>query len=88
MTLKAIFDALIGQKLIWLTQSVNVWIYQGDADESVSGRSWRLRDHSAMGWLWGNQRKAIDWVFSKVFKQANHCKRTYDAELLKREFMK
>jgi len=84
----AIFDALIWQKLIWATQSVNVWLYQGNADESVSGRSYRLRNHRFGGWFWGSQRKAINWFFRTFFRQADHCKKAYEAEFAKRVFLK
>lgn len=86
--LKIIFDALIWQKLIWLTQSANVWVYQGNADETVSGRSYRLRKDPIVGKFWGTQQRVIDWIFLKLFGQENHCQKAHYAELVKRDMLK
>lgn len=52
------------------SQLVNVAILFGDnPNESVSGRSWRLKDQSK-GWRW--VRASIDYVFDE-----NHCERAY-----------
>lgn len=52
------------------SQLVNVAILFGDnPNESVSGRSWRLKDQSK-GWSW--VRASIDYVFDE-----NHCERAY-----------
>ena len=52
------------------SQFVNVALLWGDnANESVSGRSHRLKDKSK-GWRWLNA--SIDYVFDE-----NHCERSY-----------
>ena len=52
------------------SQLLNVAVLLGDnANESVSGRSHRLKDKSK-GWRWLNA--SIDYVFDE-----NHCERSY-----------
>lgn len=67
------------QFLIALDQLLNTLIWlKGDgfgyADESLSARAWRLRDRSK---AW----RRIDAIF---FWDPEHCKSSYEAELLRR----
>lgn len=56
------------------SQLVNVAVFFGDnANESVSGRSYRLKDkHRAWAWL----NASIDYVFDD-----NHCERAYNNDV-------
>ena len=71
------FDDVLEEALGYVTrvgdatsQFVNVALLWGDnANESVSGRSHRLKDKSK-GWRWLNA--SIDYVFDE-----NHCERSY-----------
>lgn len=52
------------------SQLVNVALLWGkNPNESVSGRSWRMKDQSK-GWGW--VKASIDYVFDE-----NHCERAY-----------
>ena len=71
------FDEVLEEALGYVTrvgdatsQLVNVALLWGDnANESVSGRSHRLKDtHKAWGWL----NASIDYVFDE-----DHCERAY-----------
>lgn len=66
---------------IWITQTLNVWLFFGYADESVSSRCWRLRAYHG----WSHLRFVVDLVFS-FFGQQNHCQAAYMAELERRQF--
>lgn len=71
----------ITQVLIWVTQSLNVWLFAGYADESVSSRCWRLRRFP----VWCQLRQAVDWVALTFFGQASHCEQAFEAELWRRQ---
>ena len=75
------FDEVLEETLGYVTrvgdatsQLVNVAILFGDnANESVSGRSHRLKDkHKAWAWLGAS----IDYVFDE-----NHCERAYNNDV-------
>lgn len=51
----------------------------GDEDETISSRAWRRRNDSR---FWHCARVLIDLLFSTM--EENHCKRSYDGEMLKR----
>jgi len=51
----------------------------GYADESLSARSWRLRERSPG---WARARRYIDRLF---WLQPNHCFEAYESERLKRQ---
>ena len=52
------------------SQLVNVaFLWGQNPNESVSGRSWRMKDQSK-GWGW--VRASIDYIFDE-----NHCERAY-----------
>lgn len=71
----------ITQVGIWLTQSLNVWLFIGYADESVSSRCWRLRAFPG----WSHLRAFVDAVALHVFGQQDHCLKAYEAELNRRQ---
>ena len=75
------FDEVLEEALGYVTrvgdatsQLVNVALFWGDnANESVSGRSHRLKDkHKAWAWLGAS----IDYVFDE-----NHCERAYNNDV-------
>ena len=54
------------------SQLANVAIFLGDnPNESISGRSWRLRQNR----FWGKMRILVDWLFSPI--EADHCERSH-----------
>ena len=60
------------------SQLVNVALLWGqNPNESVSGRSWRMKDKSK-GWGWA--RASIDYVFDD-----NHCERAYINDVARAE---
>ena len=59
-----------------VSQLLNVAIFLGDnPNESVSGRSWRLRKQP----FWGIMRRVIDFVASPL--EINHCQAAFDADI-------
>lgn len=73
-------DILIWQKLISLTQMINVWVFHGKADETTSSRCYRQRNDPYTGWFWSRLVKLVNWAF----RDPDHCKRAYEAELAKK----
>ena len=75
------FDEVLEETLGYVTrvgdatsQLINVAILRGDnANESVSGRSHRLKDKSK-AWAWLGA--SIDYVFDE-----NHCERAYNNDV-------
>ncbi|MFT5766729.1 MAG: hypothetical protein ACI9DH_000548 [Halioglobus sp.] len=56
-----------------LSQLLNVVVFfGGNANESLSGRCWRQREH----WLYGMLRYPINAVAS-LFGETSHCKQSY-----------
>tara|TARA_Y100000385_G_scaffold270420_1_gene309459 strand:- start:900 stop:1181 length:282 start_codon:yes stop_codon:yes gene_type:complete len=59
-----------------VSQLVNVVLFFGkNPNESISGRSYRLREQ----WFWGKMMLTIDWLFSPLQRQ--HCKKAYVNDL-------
>lgn len=55
------------------SQLLNAVVFNsGNANESLSGRCWRQREH----WFFGNLRHAID-TGALVFGDTNHCVSAY-----------
>ena len=60
-----------------LSQVANVVLFLGDnANESVSGRAWRLRNKYL---FWGIMRKVIDWLAAPL--EADHCEASHKADV-------
>ena len=58
------------------SQWVNVvFLWSQNPNESISGRSWRLRNKSRP---WGIARVVIDFV---IFWEDDHCELSYDADV-------
>ncbi len=64
------------QVLIALDQLFNA-ILNGWADETLSARCWRLRNHRKQ---WAILRGVVDALF---FWQGNHCEQAYQSEVLR-----
>lgn len=63
-----------------LSQLLNaVVFFSGNANESLSGRCWRQRDH----WLFGTLRKGIDWLFRVVARQRDHCEWAFKNDIIR-----
>ena len=59
-----------------LSQLINVTVFFGkNPNESVSGRSWRLRDKR----FWGLMVKVIDFLASPF--EDDHCKKSHEADI-------
>lgn len=60
-----------------VSQLLNVtFLFGQNANESISGRSYRLREQ----WFWWYMHLLINCLF---FWQGNHCKAAYDADITK-----
>jgi len=61
-----------------LSQALNTIVFNGQTDESTSGRSYR---QGALGgerkWLF--MQRFVDWLFS--WHEKDHCKKAYYADL-------
>ena len=74
--LQPLFDYLIrvGDAL---SQLINVLVLFGDnANESVSGRAWRLHKRS---FIWNGVKIAIDYIASPF--EMNHCEASHKADV-------
>lgn len=61
------------------SQFVNVWVFGGNPDQTVSGRAWvegELQDVVA----WARGRRAIDAVF-QPFEGPGHCARSHGKDV-------
>jgi hypothetical protein len=75
------------QFLIAIDQLINTVTYAhnegfGYADESLSARMWRLREHSK---FWRFARNVTDTFFHLVFKQEHHCYHSFLSEYEKHQ---
>lgn len=70
--------------LIALDQLVYVTITfgKGNPDETCSSAAWRMEQEDKFFWFF---RPIIDCIF---FWDDNHCKESYENELLKKDFIK
>ena len=66
----------IKQSLISLDQTINAFVFVGWSDETLSSRSWRLRDKPHFFIV----HKVIDTIF---FFDDNHCKESFESERLR-----
>lgn len=54
------------------SQFVNVLLLNGQPDESISGRSWRLRDRR----FW----RVIGWCANALFRDPDHCRLAFEQD--------
>jgi hypothetical protein len=77
----AFLGARLYEILVWLDQGINVIFLAGSADETVSSRVGKACV-GAYGPRWVKPaivaRTMIDWVFLKLFGEANHCARSIE----------
>ena len=64
--------------LIWLDQGVNVILFLGYPDETLSARAYRHHLDGSMPYL----KKIIDTLF---WFDEDHCKKSYENEVLNRQ---
>lgn len=50
----------------------------GKADETLSARAWRLREHTPN---WSRFRRFVDWLFWVLARQTDHCHDSHQSEL-------
>jgi hypothetical protein len=65
-----------------ISQTANVWFFNGNPDESISARSYRegfLNNDAG----WERRRKYIDWL-AKPF-ETDHCHKAYLTDLFHAE---
>jgi lysozyme family protein len=63
---------LFGRCWVLTSQAINALAFDGDPDESLSARCWRLRAFKG----WGEMAQRID-----KYLGAGHCQRAYDNQL-------
>lgn len=68
------------QGAIWIDQGFN-WIFWGYADETLSARAYRLSRDRGRHW----PKKVIDFVFSLLFGQVDHCKSAHLSEVNRKQ---
>jgi hypothetical protein len=56
----------------------NAMFFGGSTYQSLSARAWVESSSSPK---WAKRRDRIDWIFSKLFLQPDHCKTYYQAEV-------
>ena len=56
-----------------ISQLLNVWIFDGDENHSVSGDAYRFRRHRL--------RRVIDWLASPW--EQDHCRLSHEADVAK-----
>lgn len=71
--------ARASQFLIAVDQVLNTLTRDGWADETLSAHAWRKRNDSD----WARWCRAIDWIFLKLFGQEDHCRKSFEAELVR-----
>ena len=70
------------QNLIAFDQQLNT-LLNGMADETLSARAHRMREKKQKYWGW--TANAIDFVFSTLFREKNHCYNAYMYEIQRRQ---
>lgn len=67
---------------IALDQLLNVLLCNGEPDETMSSAAWRMEQG---GYFWGCLRPIIDSLF---WFQEDHCRKAYEAEVLRLQYSK
>ena len=66
-----------------VSQFLNVWIFDGMEDETISGRAWR---EGVLGGdpKWARRRKIIDNVFLLITfgRDVDHCRKSHEVDLI------
>jgi hypothetical protein len=66
--------------LVAVDQLLNVLV-GGFPDETFSARTWRKAE--AGQWFWQALRRLIDGFFRLIFKQDDHCQKSYENEAVR-----
>jgi hypothetical protein len=66
----------IRRRLISLTQFINVWLFNGWPDESLSSRAYRQHKAGKRSW----PMRIIDFFFWLFFAEVGHCENSYVSE--------
>ena len=74
------FKEWLLQIAIWFDQGINVFFW-GFADETLSARAYRLSRDRGRHW----PKKVIDFAFSLLFGQVDHCKSAYLSEVTRKQ---
>lgn len=65
-----------------ISQLLNaVFLNSRNPNQAISSRCWEQRYH----WFFRRLKKVIDWVAYKVFKQDNHCEKSWQRDLERAE---
>ncbi len=72
-------DSRIRRLAVLASQTLNVLIFDGEPDETVSGRAWR---EGAVGGnpVWERRRQIIDRAFALVGDH-NHCRNSHEKDI-------
>ena len=66
-----------------VSQFLNVWIFDGMEDETISGRAWR---EGVLGGdpIWARRRKIIDKLFLVITfgRDVDHCRKSHEVDLI------
>ena len=66
-----------------VSQLLNVWIFDGMEDETISGRAWR---EGVLGGdpIWARRRKIIDKLFLVITfgRDVDHCRKSHEVDLI------
>ena len=65
------------------SQFVNVWLFDGSEDETVSGRAYR---EGVVGGdpIWKRRAARIDWWFERLpfIGEFDHCRKSHEVDLI------
>jgi hypothetical protein len=64
--------------MAWLSQGVNCLLLGGHHDQTVSARAWIGRAR----WHWAALVYVLDGLFLLVFRQRDHCRKSFEADVL------
>ena len=64
----------------WLSGGANSFFFDGEVDESISGRSYRMAVYENSV-KWNRARKVIDKIWEIVFREHDHCRGAYYKDL-------
>lgn len=62
------------------SQTANVLLCDGEADETISGRAWREGELGGDP-VWRRRRELIDRVFWVLLGQRDHCRQSHQRDI-------
>ena len=63
-----------------VSQAANVLLFNGSADETISGRAWREGDLRGDP-VWHHRRLLIDRLFWTLARQPDHCRESHQRDV-------